>query len=244
MNSKRFDVMQTIYHPGSERGGADHGWLKASHSFSFAGFFNPDRMNFGALRVLNDDIIAPGKGFGTHPHDNMEIVTIPQSGIVEHKDSMGHVQQLLPGEVQAMSAGSGILHSEYNGSATEPLKLFQLWVLPKKRNIEPHYDQRAFPETGREDRFQFIASPNGIDDSLTINQDAFFSLGDFQGGSQGVYDIQMPPNGCYLFVIEGRVEIESQTLGSRDALGFWEAASIDLDFKENTKLLCIEVPML
>ena len=235
--------MQTVFHPGSERGSADHGWLKARHSFSFAGFFNPDRMNFGALRVLNDDVIAPGKGFGTHPHDNMEIVTIPQSGIVEHKDSMGHIQKLMPGEVQAMSAGSGIRHSEYNGSSSEPLKLFQLWVLPKERNVEPRYDQRAFPKAGRKNQFQIVASPNGIDDSLTINQDAFFSLGDFEGGGAGTYAIQLPPNGCYLFVIEGSVEIEGQALGPRDAVGFWDAPSIDFHLTENTRLLCIEVPM-
>ncbi|GMQ81017.1 MAG: pirin family protein [Rhodothermia bacterium] len=236
--------MQTVFHPGTERGIADHGWLKARHSFSFAGFFNPDRMNFGALRVLNDDVIAPEKGFGTHPHDNMEIVTIPQSGIVEHKDSMGHTQQLVPGEVQAMSAGTGILHSEYNGSSSEPLKLFQLWVLPKERNVEPRYDQRAFSEEGRKNRFQFVASPNGIDESLSINQDAFFSLGDFEVGDTGTYDIQLPPNGCYLFVIEGSVEIEGQTLGPRDAVGFWDAPSLDFHLNENTRLLCIEVPMI
>ncbi|MCH8122499.1 MAG: pirin family protein [Bacteroidetes bacterium] len=236
--------MNTVFHPGSERGIVDHGWLQARHSFSFAGFFNPDRMNFGALRVLNDDIIAPGKGFGTHPHDNMEIVTIPQSGIVEHKDSMGHVQQLLPGEVQAMSAGSGIQHSEYNGSSSEPLKLFQIWVLPKERNVKPQYDQRAFLEEDRKNRFQFVASPNGIDDSLSINQDAFFSLADFNAESSRTYEIQMPPNGCYLFVIEGTIQVEGETLGPRDAFGFWDAPSVDFLPTEDTRLLCIEVPML
>lgn len=235
--------MQTVYHPASERGFADHGWLQAGHSFSFAGYLNPHRMNFGALRVLNDDIIAPGRGFGTHPHDNMEIVTVPLSGVLEHKDSMGHAQQLAAGEVQAMSAGSGITHSEYNASATEPINLLQLWVMPKEQNIEPRYAQKAFSAEGRRNAFQLVVSPDGAQESLAINQYAYFSLADFDRERSVTYAVRRSDNGCYIFVIDGRIVADGRSIGPRDAMGVWDTESVQIEIDEHARILCVDVPM-
>jgi len=235
--------MQTIFHPASERGYADHGWLQARHSFSFAGYFDPNRVQFGALRVLNDDIIAPGRGFGTHPHDNMEIVTIPLAGALEHKDSMGHVQQLVAGEVQAMSAGSGITHSEYNASATEPINLLQLWVMTKERNVEPRYGQKAFPEEKRRNVFQLVVSPDGAEESLAIGQDAYFSLADFDGEQTATYTLNRSANGCYIFVIDGGIEVDAHSIGPRDAIGVWDTETVQMIISGQARILCVEVPM-
>lgn len=235
--------MQTVFHPASERGYADHGWLQARHSFSFAGYIDPNRMHFGALRVLNDDIIAPGRGFGTHPHDNMEIVTIPLSGVLEHKDSMGHAQQIVAGEVQAMSAGSGITHSEYNASATELINLLQLWVMPKKRNVDPVYSQKAFPTEERRNAFQLVVSPDGAEESLAISQDAYFSLADFDGEQSATYAVKRSANGCYIFVIDGHIEVDGQSIGPRDAIGVWDTESVQIKINEQARILCVEVPM-
>jgi redox-sensitive bicupin YhaK (pirin superfamily) len=233
--------MSNIVHLSTDRGYADHGWLKARHSFSFAGYNRSDRMNFGMIRVLNDDEVAPGMGFGTHPHDNMEIVTIPLEGIIAHRDSMGHEETLSPGEVQAMSAGTGITHSEYNGSKTDVLRLLQLWVIPRERGVIPQYEQKAFRL--EPDRFTTLVSPDGRDGSLRISQEAIFSRASLSAGVHLPYEIQIPGNGVYFFVIDGKVTIDGERLGRRDALGLWDSDGTDLSCQEDADVLCIEVPM-
>ena len=233
--------MKKIYHKAANRGIQDHGWLKAAHSFSFANYHNPARMSFGLLRVLNDDVIAPSMGFGTHSHDNMEIVTIPLRGELAHKDSLGSVGNIKHGEVQIMSAGKGIRHSEYNGSSTEEVNLLQLWVMPKERDIEPRYDQRSFEEVTN--GFRTVVSPNKSNGSMWINQDAFFTLGDFSGHQTANYQIKHPGNGAYVFLIEGEAEIDGVILGNRDAVGIYETEGFNIAFTSDSKVLIIEVPM-
>ncbi len=235
--------MKSIFHKASERGHANHGWLNAHHSFSFASWQDPTKVHFGLLRVLNDDIIAPGMGFGMHPHDNMEIVTIPLSGTLEHKDSMGNIGVIKPNEIQAMSAGSGLMHSEYNHSKTEPINLLQIWVFPKVRNIEPRYDQRVFSAEEKEGKFKTIVAPVKADDIMWINQDAYFSLGKFKAGSSVDYTIQNKGNGAYIFMIEGGATIEGNTLGKRDAIGIWETEKISMSVTADAEILVIDVPM-
>jgi redox-sensitive bicupin YhaK (pirin superfamily) len=235
--------MKTIYHPASERGHANHGWLNAHHSFSFASYHDPSKVHFGLLRVLNDDIVAPGQGFGMHPHDNMEIVTIPLSGTLEHRDSMGNIGVIKPNEIQAMSAGSGLMHSEYNHSKTEPVNLLQIWVFPKERNIAPRYDQKTFSAEDKQGKFKTIVSPERSEDVMWINQDAYFSLGHFNAGTTAEYKIQHKGNGAYIFVIEGEINAEGQTLGKRDAAGFWETDKINISIQKDAQVLVIEVPM-
>ncbi|HEY4800323.1 MAG TPA: pirin family protein [Bacteroidia bacterium] len=235
--------MKKILFPASERGHADHGWLNAYHSFSFANWFDENKIHFGLLRVLNDDTIAHGAGFGMHPHDNMEIVTIPLQGILEHKDSMGNIGQIRPGEIQAMSAGTGVFHSEYNGSKTEATKLFQIWVFPKQKNIQPRYDQRKFDVSERKNKFQTIVSPIKSEHTMWINQDAYFSLGNFEKGKTADYSIQHPKNGTYVMVIEGEIEIAGEKLSRRDAIGIWETDKISFKINSDAELLVIDVPM-
>lgn len=235
--------MKTIYYPANKRGHADHGWLNAHHSFSFGQFYNPDQVHFGALRVLNDDIIAGGAGFPTHPHDNMEIVTIPLKGAVAHKDSTGGQGIINAGDVQIMSAGSGIRHSEANASRTEPLNLFQLWVFPKLENITPRYDQRTFSEADRKNKWQLTVSPDAADDALWINQDAVFALADLDAEKTLNYNVKFKGNGVYFMVIEGEVEINGQLLGKRDAIGVSETDNVAIKAIDNAKLLAVEVPM-
>jgi hypothetical protein len=235
--------MKTIFHKASERGHANHGWLNAHHSFSFASWQDPSKVHFGMLRVLNDDIIAPGTGFGMHPHDNMEIVTIPLSGTLEHKDSIGNIGVIKPNEIQAMSAGSGLMHSEYNHSKTEPINLLQIWVFPKVRNIEPRYDQRIFTEEEKNGKFKTIVAPVKADDVMWINQDAYFSIGKFKTGTTIDYSIQHKGNGAYIFMIEGNATIEGNTLGKRDAIGIWDTEKISLNTTSDAEILVIEVPM-
>jgi hypothetical protein len=200
-------------------------------------------MHFGLLRVLNDDIIAPGMGFGTHPHDNMEIVTIPLKGTLEHRDSMGNIGIIRPHEIQAMSAGSGITHSEYNHSKTEEINLLQIWVFPKERNITPRYDQLIFTDESKNGKFKTIVAPVKSDDIMWINQDAYFSLGKFKAGNSIDYKIQHKGNGAYVFLIEGEAKIENNILGKRDALGIWEADSFTISFTKDSEILVIDVPM-
>lgn len=233
--------MKKIIHLAKDRGIQDHGWLKAAHSFSFASYHDPSKMHFGLLRVLNDDIVAPGMGFGTHGHDNMEIVTIPLSGVLAHKDSLGSEGNITAGEVQIMSAGKGIRHSEFNGSSTEAVNLLQIWVFPKERNIEPRYDQRRFDDVA--DGFKTLVSPDKADDAMWINQDAFFTLGDFTEGQKTTYKLKRSGNGAYVFVIEGSIEIGDLNLGRRDAVGLYDTAEFELAFKQGSKVLVIEVPM-
>ena len=235
--------MKTIFHPAETRGNANHGWLKANHSFSFAQYYDPERMNFGALRVLNDDTIAPGKGFGMHPHDNMEIITIPLKGDLEHKDSMGNVGAINEGEIQVMSAGTGVYHSEYNKNKDKPINLLQLWVIPKTRNVKPRYDQKSLREHKKTNAFYQILSPNQDDGGMWIHQDAWFHMGEFNQATVTEYITKKQGNGIYIFVIEGAFKVGDQQLNQRDALGVWEVKKISFVAEPNSKILLIEVPM-
>ncbi len=236
--------MKTFFYPGNERGTSDHGWLKANFSFSFASYYHPDKVHFGALRVLNDDIIAGGMGFGTHPHDNMEIITIPLSGALEHKDSMGNRGVIHAGEVQVMSAGTGVQHSEFNHSKTEAANTLQIWLFPKERNVEPRYDQKDFKSSFKQNHLITLISPDKNNDALWINQDATFSLGSFDAEQRIDYKISRPENGAYIFILEGGVKINDQVLNKKDAIGVYDISSIVIDTQESTQLLIIDVPMV
>lgn len=235
--------MNVTYHKNNSRGLADHGWLVSRHTFSFANYYDPDRINFGQLRVLNDDIVQPSKGFGTHPHDNMEIVSIPLSGSLRHQDSMGNKHIISAGEVQIMSAGSGITHSEYNNSSTQDVNFLQIWVLPKERNITPRYDQKFFDANQRKNRFQLLVSPQASDETVRINQDAWFSRADIVAGQEVVYDKKKKENGSYFFVIKGDASIDGNSVHRRDGLGLTEAENHTLQAETNTQILVIEVPL-
>jgi quercetin 2,3-dioxygenase len=235
--------MKTILHKAADRGAADHGWLNAKHYFSFAGYHDPTKVHFGALRVLNDDIVAGGTGFPAHPHDNMEIVTIPLSGAIQHKDSTGGNGIINTGDVQIMSAGSGVRHSEFNASKTETLNLFQLWVFPKKRNIEPRYDQRSFSVSDRINKWQYVVSPNETDNGLWINQDARFALTKIEAGKELTYTNAFKGNGVYLVVIKGSVKVNDVELSDRDAVGISDTDSFTIHASKDAELLAIEVPM-
>jgi redox-sensitive bicupin YhaK (pirin superfamily) len=235
--------MKKTIHPANERGHNDIGWLKANFSFSFGPYYNPARVHFGALRVLNDDIIAGGTGFGTHPHDNMEIITIPIVGALEHRDSMGNTGVITAGEVQVMSAGTGIQHSEYNHSKTEEANTLQIWLFPKEMNIEPRYDQKSFIEDLKPNQFTTLVSPEKGGNALWINQDAIFSMGDFNPGQTIKYDIQIPGNGAYIFVIDGKIAVEGTELNKRDALGVEDISSFTLETLKQSRILIMEVPM-
>ncbi|MBK6274398.1 MAG: pirin family protein [Saprospirales bacterium] len=232
--------MNTIIHKANERGNVNHGWLKANHSFSFANYYDPKKEQFGTLRVLNDDVVEAGFGFGMHPHNNMEIVTIPLKGALKHKDSSGGEGVIKTGDVQIMSAGKGIMHSEM-ATTDEDVNLFQIWVFPKKVNIEPRYDQRFFDEKDRENKWQIVVSPNEVHNALWINQDAYFSLGNFDTITS--YKLNNENNGVYLMVIEGEIEIDGNTLTKRDAIGITDATDFQINVLQPAKLLAIEVPM-
>lgn len=227
----------------NERGHANHGWLKSNFSFSFSQYYNPEKIHFGLLRVVNDDDIAPGTGFGTHPHDNMEIVTIPLSGILEHRDSMGHTSVVNPGEVQIMSAGSGITHSEYNHSKTEPLHLFQIWVFPREKNLQPRYDQKLFSEDDRKNKLQTLVSPDKVNGSLLIHQDAWFSRLDLTKGNSSSYSLNQKGHGLFLLVIEGEIEIAGEKLYTRDSIKIENTEVVTVQAVNDAELLLIEVPM-
>jgi redox-sensitive bicupin YhaK (pirin superfamily) len=233
--------MQTTVHKAAERGYFDHGWLQTHHSFSFADYYNPEMMGFGALRVINDDVIAPGKGFGFHPHENMEIVTVVLSGALQHKDSMGNVSVIEPGEIQIMSAGTGVLHSEYNASSTDPVGLLQIWVYPKIANVTPRYDQKAFPQ-GEKNVFRTVVSPEKSDETLWINQDAYFSLAEVEEGKEVTYVVKRPGNMLYLFVIAGGVEVDGEKAGKRDAVAVAGAEKITVRSSEHAQALLMEIP--
>lgn len=236
--------MKKIFYPAQERGHADFGWLNARHSFSFGQWYDPQKVHFGALRVLNDDIIQGGAGFPTHPHDNMEIVTIPLSGAIAHKDSTGGNGVINVGDVQIMSAGTGVRHSEFNASPTASLNLLQIWVFPKVENIKPRYDQRTFGIEGRKDKWQIVVSPDEQDDALWINQDALFALCDITKSNTMEHSIRFKGNGAYLFVIDGSVAVAGDTLNAKDAIGIWDTDVIKVEAAADSKLLLIEVPML
>lgn len=235
--------MKTTLHKAATRGHANHGWLDSHHTFSFASYHNPQRVRFGLLRVLNDDIVQPGKGFGTHPHDNMEIVSIPLSGELAHKDSTGNEHVINTGDVQIMSAGSGLNHSEYNASHKEEVNFLQIWVFPKERDIQPRYDQKTFSTAERNNKFQTVVSPEKNSNSLWINQDAFFSLASIEKGKDISYNIIKKGNGVYLFVIEGSVNVTGENLEKRDGLGIEDTDNVIVTAKENSEILVIEVPM-
>ncbi len=238
--------MKTIVHKAESRGFANHGWLQANHSFSFASYNNPEKVHFGALRVLNDDIIAPKMGFGTHPHDNMEIITIPLKGVLKHKDNMSDEWlSVLPGEVQVMSAGTGVQHSEINGSNDEHLSLFQLWIFPNKQNVTPRYDQKSFNENERKNKLQTLVT--SIDEnhegSLKIHQDAKISRIDLNENTSFEYKLKSKNHGVYVMIINGKAQIDNNILESRDALGIVESESFKMKTEEDSSLLFIEVPM-
>ncbi len=234
--------MKTILHKEETRGSASHGWLNAKHTFSFGSYHNPKRVNFGALRVLNDDVIAAAMGFGKHPHDNMEIITIPLQGVLEHQDSMGNISEIKPGEIQVMSAGTGIFHSERNKSKTEELKLLQIWVIPNERNIVPRYAELNLSNTPN--TLHQIISPNEADGVLSIQQDSWFHLGEFKKEFTFTHELKKEGNGVYVFVIEGEFYVENTLLQKRDGLGIWDTINFSLKANSNNaKILLIEVPM-
>ena len=235
--------MKKTLHKADTRGVADHGWLRSRHTFSFADYQNPKRMRFGLMRVINDDIVQPSKGFGTHPHENMEIISIPLTGKLRHEDSMGNVQEIVAGEVQIMSAGSGITHSEYNGSDSEDVNFLQIWVFPEKPNIEPRYDQKLFSADGRLGQFQNIVSPDQNDNGVWINQQAWFWLIDITAGQSEAYTIKSSKNGVYFFVLQGKATVAGELLEYRDGMGIEDTASVDIDATEDCQLLIIDLPM-
>jgi hypothetical protein len=235
--------MKTIFHKAESRGYANHGWLEAYHSFSFARYFNPERMGFGALRVLNDDAVKGGMGFSSHPHKDMEIITIPLEGDLKHSDTMGNVGIISKGEVQVMSAGTGIFHSEKNANATKDLKLLQIWVIPREENVQPRYEQLVITEQAKPNDFQQIVSPDKDDEGVWIHQDAWFSLANFDKGVSKQYNLKKTTNGVYVFVIEGKAKIGNQLLEKRDALGITECLDFTLEALENSEILIMEVPM-
>jgi quercetin 2,3-dioxygenase len=235
--------MKYVIHKSETRGFFDHQWLQTHHTFSFADYFDPNRNNFGMLRVLNDDIIQAGAGFPLHPHKNMEIISIPISGALEHKDSMGNVTTIRDNEIQVMSAGSGIMHSEYNPSDTEDANFLQIWILPDQINIRPVYDQIKINETDLVNQFKLLVSPGKNDDTLWINQDAHIYLGKFEAGKSANLKLNSKKNGLYLFVIEGSIRINDQFLEHRDGIGIYDTDSIDISILTGSKLLALEVPM-
>lgn len=233
-----------MLHPASSRGHADHGWLNAHHSFSFASWYNPERIHFGVLRVLNDDMVAPGKGFGMHPHDNMEIITIPLSGSLEHKDNMGNGEVIRAGDVQLMSAGTGVFHSEFNPSHEEEVSLFQIWIFPKLKNVKPRYDQKTFDVNDRINKLQTLVQPGPADKGLWIYQNAWLSMGKFDADKNAEYIIHKNGNGAYTMAVSGSFEIEGHTLYKRDAIGISNTKNFSFTAKEpGSELLVIEVPM-
>lgn len=234
--------MKFKFHPAGERGVNKMAWLDSKFSFSFAHWYDPEKIHFGALRVLNDDIIAPSMGFGMHPHDNMEIVTIMLSGELQHKDSMGHTAVIKAGEVQHMTAGTGIMHSEVNSSTTEESKLLQIWVFPRAHNLTPSYDQRYFSLEGRLDQWQYLVTPAG-GDSIKAQQDTYFVRQQMSANAMAKYDLHGEYQGAYIFVIEGSVEVNGQTLERRDAMGIWEVDQLDLQTSNGADVLVIEIPM-
>lgn len=241
--NKNIKTMNTVLHKAETRGKANHGWLNSHHTFSFANYHNPERMNFGVLRVLNDDIVQAAMGFGTHPHDNMEIISIPLEGDLEHKDSMGNVTVIKEGDVQIMSAGTGVTHSEKNKNNDKEVKFLQIWVFPKEKNISPRYDQISIREIAKENKFYQVVSPNKDDQGVWINQDAWFHIGNFTKGNSDQYEIKKEGNGVYAFILEGEVEIDGEKLSKRDGMGIWNTKSINVKATEKARVLLMEVPM-
>lgn len=236
-------MKNTIVHKANSRGHADHGWLNAYHSFSFASWYNPERIQFGMLRVLNDDTIAAGMGFGTHPHDNMEIITIPLEGDLAHKDSMGNASTIKTGDIQVMSAGTGIQHSEFNPNADLQTKLFQIWLFPKYRNVEPRYQQITLDVAKQKNNFAQILSPDPEDEGVWIYQDAWFYLSDFEANFSKKLALKKEGNGFYIMNIEGKIEVNGEKLEKRDAIGIWETNEVEIKANTDSRFLIMEIPM-
>lgn len=235
--------MKTLFHAANARGHANHGWLDTYHSFSFAGFFDPDRMRFGTLRVLNDDTVEGGQGFGTHPHKDMEIISIPLEGALEHKDSTGVTGVIRKGEIQVMTAGKGVHHSEYNHHRDEAVKFLQIWVFPREKDLEPGAQQMNIQSGAVKNDFQQIVSPHPDDEGLWINQDAWFSWADFDKGTVKEYKIRKKGNGVYVFVLNGKIQIGDTELNSRDGLGIWDTDSLEIRSSADGEFLLMDIPM-
>jgi redox-sensitive bicupin YhaK (pirin superfamily) len=233
----------SVLHKAATRGHANHGWLNSYHTFSFANYYNPERVQFGKLRVLNDDTVAPGMGFGTHRHDNMEIISIPLKGDLEHKDSMGTTAVIKQGEIQVMSAGTGIFHSEYNKNKDQEVKFLQIWVVPNKMDVTPRYDQIEIGQILEPNRFSQILSPSPDDQGVWIHQDAWFHIGRFDNETQTSYEIKKAGNGVYAFILEGAAAIEGQSLEERDGLGLWNTDTVQVKAQAGSRILLMEVPM-
>lgn len=235
--------MKTTLHRAATRGHANHGWLNSYHSFSFAGYYDPARMHFGALRVLNDDTVAAGMGFGQHPHDNMEIISIPTSGDLRHKDSMGNETVIKEGDIQVMSAGTGVTHSEMNANRDQEVRFFQIWIFPNKRNVEPRYGQYSMDVQKMHNNLLQVLSPNKDEEGVWIHQDAWFSIGQLDAGFETAYTLKKAGNGVYAFVIEGDVTINGQSLNRRDGLGIEDAETLQIKADSEARLLLMEIPM-
>lgn len=235
--------MNTVIHKAGTRGKANHGWLNSYHTFSFANYHNPERMNFGVLRVLNDDSVKGRMGFGTHPHDNMEIISIPLQGDLEHQDSMGNVTVIKEGDAQAMSAGTGVTHSEKNKNKDKEVKFLQIWIYPKEKNVQPKYDQISLKDIEKVNEFYQVLSPNKDDQGVWIHQDAWFHIGNFTKGNSGEYQIKKEGNGVYVFILDGEVEINNEKLSKRDGMGIWNTGSITVKATEDARVLLMDVPM-
>jgi redox-sensitive bicupin YhaK (pirin superfamily) len=235
--------MTATLHKANTRGHASHGWLDSYHTFSFANYYNPERVHFGALRVLNDDMVAADMGFGKHPHDNMEIISIPLSGDLAHEDSMGHKQVIRQGDVQVMSAGTGVFHSEYNPNIDKAAKFLQIWLFPNQKNVTPRYGQQTFDVKDRHNRWQNIINPDPNSGVLWLHQDAWFDMGDFEAGQESTYTLRNPANGLYIFVLEGNLEANGQALECRDGLGITGSTEVRFTFTSDAQVLLMEVPM-
>jgi redox-sensitive bicupin YhaK (pirin superfamily) len=236
-------MSKSILHKAETRGHANHGWLNSMHTFSFANYYNPERMHFGELRVLNDDTVEAGMGFGRHPHDNMEIISIPLEGDLEHKDSMGNVSVIKYGDIQVMSAGTGIFHSEFNMNKDRRVKFLQIWVLPNRNNVTPRYDQMTLNIADRHNKLQQVLSPNAEDAGVWIYQNAWFHLGQFDKEVSTVYNIKAKGNGVYAFILSGDVTIDGQSLKTRDGFGVWDTDKLSIMADTDAEFLLMEVPM-
>lgn len=233
----------TVLHKAASRGNANHGWLKSYHTFSFAEYHDASRVHFGALRVLNDDEVAPGMGFGTHPHNNMEIISIPLEGDLEHRDSMGNIGVIKKGDIQVMSAGSGISHSEYNKNSDRVVKFLQIWIFPNKKNVTPRYDQISLNENHRHNKLQQVISPYMDGEGIWIHQNAWFHIANFDKGFETVYHIKLKQNGVYVFVLKGTINVNGQQLDTRDGFGIWDVAKLNIKATDNSEFILIDVPM-
>lgn len=241
--NKEDKTMNTVYHAAHTRGNAQHGWLHSRHTFSFANYYNPDRMHFGVLRVLNDDIVAGGEGFGTHPHDNMEIISIPLEGDLEHKDSMGNSTVIKEGDIQVMSAGTGVKHSEYNKNKDKAVKFLQIWLFPNKKNVAPRYDQISIKELEVMNQFAQILSPSPDDQGVWIHQNAWMHIGNFESGKTITHSIHQQGNGLYFFVLNGEIEVNGHKLSDRDGFGVWDTDTVTVSSSAASRVLLMEVPM-